>query len=106
RLEKESNTLAKEENNIKERDVSAMLSDRRFNEKLGYHSQNEGDTESDPSVSNTDEFVVRYESAGHHLPRILEPSIFGFQPTNDITKVVGDFLYNHVGREYVEVTMI
>ncbi|CAG8555277.1 30307_t:CDS:2 [Racocetra persica] len=73
------------------------------NEKLGYHSQNEGDTESDPSVSNTDDFVVRYESAGHHLPRILEPSIFGFQPTSDITKVVGDFLYNHVGRENVEI---
>ncbi|CAG8544207.1 7444_t:CDS:2, partial [Dentiscutata erythropus] len=73
------------------------------NEKLGYHSQNEGDTGTDPSTSNTDDSVVRHESTRYYLPKILEPSIFGFQPTSDITKVVGDFLYNHIGKENVEI---
>ncbi|CAG8452073.1 15073_t:CDS:2 [Dentiscutata heterogama] len=73
------------------------------NEKLGYHSQNEDNTRSDPSTSNTDDSVVHHESTRYYLPKILEPSIFGFQPTSDITKVVGDFLYNHIGKENVEI---
>ncbi|KAF0517314.1 mRNA capping enzyme [Gigaspora margarita] len=73
------------------------------NEKLGYHSQNEGDTGSDPSTSNIDDSVVRHKSTRYYLPKILEPSIFGFQPTSDITRAVGDFLYNHIGKENVEI---
>ena len=34
---------------------------------------------------------------------VLEPSIFGIQPTNDFVRVVGDFLYSHVGIENIEV---
>jgi len=37
------------------------------------------------------------------LPKELEPSIFGMQPTNDFVRVVSDFLYVQVGKENVEI---
>ncbi|CAG8752952.1 11112_t:CDS:2 [Gigaspora margarita] len=87
----------------KQMNLYAFTNIMASNEKLGYHSQNEGDTGSDPSTSNIDDSVVRHKSTRYYLPKILEPSIFGFQPTSDITRAVGDFLYNHIGKENVEI---
>ena len=63
-------------------------------------------TEKRRRIDDDEESNSEVESNGLEsslLPTVLEPSIFGVQPTNDFVRVVSDFLFSQVGRENVEV---
>ncbi|CAG8674618.1 17884_t:CDS:2, partial [Acaulospora morrowiae] len=47
--------------------------------------------------------LVEKKATRLKLPGILESSIFGVLPTSDFTRVVGDFLFENIDDEYVEI---
>ncbi|GBC00043.1 hypothetical protein RclHR1_03720004 [Rhizophagus clarus] len=63
----------------------------------------EEDEEKLSSEETSNGLVQRQSSRISLLPKELEPSIFGIQPTNDFVRVVSDFLYMQVGKENVEI---
>lgn len=63
----------------------------------------EDSDETELCTSSINGSLRHQQPSGLGLPSKLEPTIFGILPTSDLTKVVGDFLYQHIDTEYVEV---
>ncbi|RHZ74094.1 hypothetical protein Glove_227g42 [Diversispora epigaea] len=63
----------------------------------------EDSDETEASTPSSNGSVRQPQSNSQGLPSRLEPTIFGIFPTSDFTKQVGDFLYQNIDREYVEI---
>ncbi|CAG8637788.1 14312_t:CDS:2, partial [Acaulospora colombiana] len=65
-----------------------------------YEEDSDEIEESTPSSNGS---LVRQQVTSVKLPRNLEPSIFGVLPTSDFTRTIGNFLFEHIEDEYVEI---
>ncbi|CAG8497954.1 6820_t:CDS:2 [Diversispora eburnea] len=63
----------------------------------------EDSDETEASTPSSNGSLRQPQSNSQGLPSRLEPTIFGIFPTSDFTKQVGDFLYQNIDREYVEI---